>query len=163
MRGSPVDPADPPAGDPLAGARRVLGIDLGTRRVGVAVSDRSGTLASPLVVLQRTGDRDRDHRAIRALVVEEEAEGVVVGLPISLDGTLGPAARAALAEIDALASVVGVPVTTHDERFTTVSAERPMREMKMRAEQRRRSIDMRAAAVILQSWLDGRAARAARA
>ena len=136
---------------------RVLGLDLGTRRIGVAVSDRSGTLASPLTVLVRTGDRRRDHEAIRRLVVEEEAERVVVGLPLSLDGTVGRAARGAIAEADEMASVVGVPVETFDERLTTVSAERDLRQLQMRAEARRRVIDKVAAAVILQSWLDARA------
>jgi putative Holliday junction resolvase len=135
---------------------RVLGVDLGTRRVGVAVSDRSGTLASPLTVLLRTGDRRRDHEAIRRLVMEEEAERVVVGLPLSLDGSVGRAAKGAIAEADEMASVVGVPVETFDERLTTVSAERDLRELKMRGEARRRVIDKVAAAVMLQSWLDAR-------
>lgn len=134
----------------------MLGLDLGARRIGVAVSDRSGTIAGPLTTLQRSGDVARDHRAVRALVDEEEAEAVVVGLPLSLDGSTGPAARAALAEAEALASVVGVPVTLHDERFTTVSAERPMREMGMNARQRRKVVDKVAATVMLQAWLDRR-------
>ena len=71
--------------------RRVLGLDLGSKRIGVAVSDRSGTIASPLTVLARSGDVARDHRAIKALVDEEEAEAVVVGLPLSLDGSVGVA------------------------------------------------------------------------
>ena len=135
---------------------RVLALDLGTRRIGVAVSDRSGTLASPLTVLTRTGDRRRDHEAIRRLVEEEEAERVVVGLPLSLDGTVGPAAKGAIAEADEMASVVGVPVETFDERLTTVTAERDLRQLQMRAEARRRVIDKVAAAVMLQSWLDAR-------
>lgn len=143
-----------------AHVRRVLALDLGSKRIGVAVSDRSGTIAGPLTVLQRSGDKGRDHRAIRALVEEEEAEAVVVGLPLSLDGTIGRAAQAALDEVDALASVVGVPVATCDERFTTVSAERPMREMGMNAKQRRKVVDKMAAAVILQAWLDRRRGRA---
>lgn len=147
-------PAAPGAIPPEA--RRVLGLDLGSKRIGVAVSDRSGTIAGPLTVLQRSGDRGRDHRAVRDLVVEEEAEAVVVGLPLSLDGSVGRAAQAALDEVAALASVVGVPVATIDERFTTVSAERPMREMGMNAKQRRKVVDKMAAAVILQTWLDAR-------
>jgi putative Holliday junction resolvase len=133
---------------------RVLGIDLGTKRIGVAVSDRSGTIASPLTVVSRSGDVNRDHQRIRDLVVEEEVERVIVGLPLSLDGGMGPAARAAVAEADAMASVVGVPVETFDERFTTVTAESVLREQRMRAEARRRVIDKVAAAVMLQTWLD---------
>jgi putative Holliday junction resolvase len=122
------------------------------------VSDRSGTLASPLVVLQRTGEQHLDHEKIRDLVIEEEAERVIVGLPLSLDGSSGPAARAAAAEAEAMATVVGVPVELFDERFTTVSAERSLMEMRMRAQARRRVVDKVAAAVMLQSWLESKKA-----
>ena len=135
---------------------RALGIDLGSKRIGVAVSDRSGTIASPLTVLARTGSRQHDHERIRALVQEEEAECVVVGLPLSLDGSIGPAARGAIAEAEELSSVVGVPVETFDERLTTVSADRMLMEQRMNAQARRRVVDKVAAAVMLQSWLDGR-------
>ena len=138
---------------------RALAVDLGSKRIGIAVSDRSGTIASPLTVLQRTGSTKADHQRIAALVVEEEAEVVVVGLPLNMDGSLGPAARAALAEAQALGTVVGVPVETHDERRTTVTADAALMERKMRAPQRRRVIDKVAAAVLLQSWLDARSAR----
>jgi putative Holliday junction resolvase len=141
---------------------RVLGIDLGSKRIGIAVSDRSGTIASPLCVLQRTGSPAQDHRRIAELVAEEEAVAVVVGLPLSMDGSMGPAAKAAVAEAAAMASVVGVPVETYDERLTTVTADRSMMEARMRAEARRRIVDKIAAAVMLQAWLDGRAAREAR-
>jgi len=135
---------------------RALGIDLGSKRIGVAVSDRSGTIASPLTVLARTGSRPQDHQRIRALVQEEEAECVVVGLPLSLDGSIGRAARGAIAEAEELSSVVGVPVETFDERLTTVSADRMLMEQRMNAQARRRVVDKVAAAVMLQSWLDGR-------
>jgi putative Holliday junction resolvase len=135
---------------------RALGLDLGSKRIGVAVSDRSGTLASPLVVLERTGSRATDHRRIAALVAEEEAEILVVGLPLSLDGSIGPAARGAIAEVEQLASVVGVPVETFDERLTTVTAH-DLLAHRMRAQARRRIVDKVAAAVMLQTWLDSRA------
>jgi len=135
-------------------AVRVLGIDLGSKRIGVAVSDRSGTIATPLTVVMRSGDVERDHQRIRDLVVEEEAERVIVGLPLSLDGGMGPAALAAVAEADAMASVVGVPLETFDERLTTVTAESVLREQRMRPKARRRVIDKVAAAVMLQTWLD---------
>lgn len=141
---------------------RALGIDLGAKRIGVAVSDRSGTIASPLVVLQRTGSVAQDHRRIAALVVEEEAERVVVGLPLSMSGEMGRAAQAAVAEAQALATVVGVPVETYDERLTTVTADRALMEFKMKADARRRVVDKVAAAVMLQAWLDGRSQREAR-
>lgn len=138
---------------------RALGLDLGSKRIGVAVSDRSGTIATPLTVLHRRGQPADDHRAIAALVVEEEAEMVVVGLPLSLSGEMGPAARAAQREAEAIASVVGVPVETYDERLTTVTADRALMEARMRADARRRVVDKVAAAVMLQSWLDARQGR----
>jgi putative Holliday junction resolvase len=133
---------------------RVVGIDLGSKRIGVAVSDSTGTLASPYAVVPRSGDRAQDHRAIADIVDGAEAERVVVGLPRSLDGSLGPAARAAAAEVDELAAVLSVPVETHDERLTTVTADRSMMERGMNAEARRKVVDMVAAAVMLQAWLD---------
>jgi putative holliday junction resolvase len=138
---------------------RALGVDLGASRIGIAVSDRSGTIASPLTVLQRSGSKARDHQAIARLVAEEEAEAVVVGLPINMNGTLGPAAKAAAAEAEALATVVGVPVHTVDERRSTVTADQAMIQAGMRAPARRKVVDKVAAAVLLQHWLDGRANR----
>ena len=133
---------------------RALGLDLGSKRIGVAIGDRTGTIASPFQVLQRTGSLRRDHEAIAKLVVEEEADIVVVGLPFNMNGSLGPAADAAVAEAAALATVVGVPVVTFDERRTTVTADQAMMEMNMRAQARRRIVDKIAAAVMLQNWLD---------
>lgn len=135
---------------------RVLGIDLGSKRIGVAVSDRTGTIASPLTVIQRSGSPARDHQTIAKLVLEEEAEAVVVGLPLNMNGSEGPAAKAAIAEAKALATVVGVPVHTSDERRTTVTADRAMMEAGMNAQARRKVVDKVAAAVLLQHWLDGR-------
>jgi putative Holliday junction resolvase len=138
---------------------RALGIDLGSKRIGIAVSDRTGTIASPLVVLQRSGSVRRDHAAIAALVVEEEAEMLVVGLPLNMNGTSGSAAKAAIAEAEALATVVGVPVTMFDERRTTVTADRALMEARIGAQARRKLVDKVAAAVLLQTWLDSRAAQ----
>ena len=131
---------------------RALGVDLGSKRVGVAVS--SGTLATPYEVLARTGDRARDHARIGELVAEAGAEIVVVGLPLSLDGSIGPAAQRAIDEAAELAAALDVPVRTWDERLSTVTAERSLMEQNLRAPARRRVVDKVAAAVILQSWLD---------
>ena len=138
---------------------RALGIDLGSKRIGIAVSDRTGTIASPLLVLQRSGSLRRDHAAIAALVVEEEAEMLVVGLPLNMNGTSGPAAKAAIAEAEALATVVGVPVITFDERRTTVTADKALMEARIGARARRALVDKVAAAVLLQTWLDSRSAQ----
>lgn len=136
--------------------KRALGLDLGTKRIGVATSDSSGLLASPLTVLERTGDRARDHRAIAAIVAEEEATVIVVGLPLSLSGEVGPAAQNVLAEIEEMASVVGVPIETYDERLSSVTANEMLMARKMKAQARRRVVDKVAAAVVLQGWLDHR-------
>ena len=135
---------------------RALGLDLGSKRVGVAVSDGDGRVATPVEVLQRTGDRKADHRAVSALVEEWEAAVVVVGIPYSLDGTLGPMGRSMAAEAADLAAFLPIPVETYDERLTTVTAERSLREQDVRGPDRRRVVDMVAAAVMLQAWLDGR-------
>lgn len=135
---------------------RVVALDLGARRIGVAVSDVTGTLASPHLVLERSGDVATDHRRLAEIVAGVGAERVVVGLPLSLSGGTGPAAQAAADEALALAEVVGVPVETFDERLTTVSAERALRAGGTRARARRGVIDKAAAAVLLQAWLDGR-------
>jgi putative Holliday junction resolvase len=137
-------------------AGRVLGVDLGERRIGLAISDPSRTVASPYEVLTRTGDPDADRRAIVAAAREADATTIVVGLPLSLSGKHGPAARAALAEAEALRAVAGdIDVVLHDERLTTVTAERALTEARMRREARRRVVDKVAAAVMLQSWLEG--------
>ena len=135
---------------------RALGVDLGTRRVGLALSDSEGRIATPLEVLERTGSEAQDHAAIAAVAAEREVAVVVVGLPISLDGSMGPAARAARAEIGRLSAAVGVPVETCDERFSTAAAGRHLDRGEVRGSKRRRVVDMVAAAVLLQSWLDAR-------
>jgi putative Holliday junction resolvase len=135
---------------------RALGLDLGTRRIGVAISDDGGSIASPIETLHRSRDRAADHRAIAALVEEWGAGVVVVGLPLSLDGTNGPAATAALAEVEELRAALSVPVETHDERFTTVTADHQLREQGVRGKRRTAVIDQAAAAVLLQSWLEQR-------
>ena len=133
---------------------RAVALDIGTRRIGVALSDSNGTVATPYEVVQRSGDRGRDHRRIGQLVDEAGAEVVVVGLPFSLDGSIGPAARAILAEVEELRATLAVEVVTWDERLTTVEAERSLRVMGVKEGNRRRIVDQVAATVILQSWLD---------
>jgi putative Holliday junction resolvase len=148
----------------VSGARRrgvrALGVDPGTKRIGLAVSDLSGTIASPLLVLHRSRSRRHDLDEIARIAREEEAEVIVVGLPLNMDGSHGPAARAAVAEARRLATLVDVPVEMHDERLTTVTADRSMLEAGLDAIERRRRVDKVAAAVMLQSWLDARAASA---
>ena len=143
--------------------QRCLGVDLGERRIGLAVTDPSGVLASPHDTLERAGERADDHRAIVAAATEVGATCIVIGLPRSLDGKLGPAARAVLDEVEAiteLARPAGIEVDTYDERFSTMIAQRNLRDATPRRNKRQRAqrerIDASAAAVILQSWLDSR-------
>jgi putative holliday junction resolvase len=134
-----------------------IGVDVGTVRVGVAVSDPDGVLASPLVTLRRdAADRDRaDLAALARLVAERGAVEVVVGLPTSLSGRRGPAATAAEEYAAALAErVAPIPVRLADERFTTVSADRSLAERGISARRRRSVVDQAAAVLILQGWLD---------
>jgi len=140
---------------------RALGLDLGSKRIGVAVCDSGGTLAVPLETVGRSGDLARDHRRIAELVAEAEAEVVVVGLPLSLDGSEGPAARRARRELAALQRALPVPVATYDERWSTVEAEASLRAAEVGPRRRRQVIDAAAAAVILQGWLDHRRATVA--
>ena len=141
---------------------RAVGLDLGERRIGVAVSDRAGVVAVPHTTLRRSGDPAADRRAIAAVVDELGGERVVVGLPLSLDGGFGPAARSIEAEAAALGEVLPVPVELFDERFTTVTANRALADAGLRSRDRRRKVDETAATVLLQSWLDGRKAGAPR-
>ena len=137
---------------------RVLGIDLGSRRIGVALSDPTRTVASPLEVLERQRNRADDHRAIFALAREHNADVVVVGLPLSLSGDTGPAARGVLDEVAEMKAEAGtITVEVFDERLTTVTAERSLREARMRREARRRVVDKVAAAVMLQAYIEANA------
>ena len=141
---------------------RVIGLDLGARRVGVAVSDSGALVATPYETLERGRDHQADHGRIAAIVDEVGAALVVVGLPRSLDGGLGPAARLVLDEVDELAAALDVPVDTIDERLSTVTAERSLRAQGRKGKAKRAVIDQVAATVILQTWLDGPAGRTAR-
>jgi putative Holliday junction resolvase len=143
---------------------RVVAIDLGSVRIGVAYSDRRRTLASPWGAVARSGDAAADRRALVDVVREVEATVVVVGVPLSLSGGEGPAAKAALEEVVALRAVLeplGVAVETADERFTTTSAQRSLTAAGRKGRGARSVIDAAAAMVLLQSWLDGAPSRAA--
>lgn len=134
---------------------RTLGIDLGSKRIGVAVSDTDGRVATPIETVLRSGDRQGDHRRLLAIAAEWEVEHIVVGLPLSMDGSHGPAVRLVLDEVAQLRDLSPVPVDTYDERLTTVTAERSLRDLDLDAKARRKVIDQVAAAVLLQAWLDG--------
>ncbi len=139
----------------IAAGTRALGVDLGERRIGLALSDPSRTVASPYEVLGRSGDPVVDRRAIIAAAIELGANVIVVGLPLSLSGRTGPAARAALEEVEALRAISGgIDVVVQDERLTTVTAERALGEARMKRNDRRNVVDKVAAAIMLQAWLE---------
>ncbi len=134
-----------------------MGVDLGSRRIGIAVSDSARTVALPHATIARSSDAACDRRCLVDLVRELGAAVVVVGLPLSLDGSRGPAASAAATEADELAAALaadGIPVELADERFTTVSAHRVLAETGARERERRKAADETAAAVLLSAWLD---------
>ena len=136
---------------------RHLGLDVGDRRIGVALSDETATLASPLATLTRTGGR-RDAAAVAELARRHEVAAVVVGLPLNMDGTRGPQAAKVEAFAEALRRRLEVPVVALDERLTTVEAEERLRQAGRGWRERRQAIDQAAAVVILQEYLDRRSA-----
>jgi putative holliday junction resolvase len=145
--------------DSASGPRgRRLGVDVGEVRIGVALSDPAGILATPLVTLSRDRSGGRDLDALAAMVVEHEVVEVVVGLPRTLAGREGPAARAAADYARALGGRLGegVAVRLTDERLTTASATRMLAERGVRGRKQRAVIDQAAAVEILQGWLDAR-------
>ncbi|MEW6448218.1 MAG: Holliday junction resolvase RuvX [Bacillota bacterium] len=135
---------------------RVLGLDVGERRIGLAVSDPLGITAQGLGVLNR-GKLNEDVEQLQALVRKYEIEEIVVGLPRALDGGMGPQAQK-VAEFASLLEKKGIKVKFWDERFTTSAAERYLIEADVSREKRRRVIDKTAAVLILQSYLDSRRA-----
>ena len=136
---------------------RVLALDVGERRVGVAISDPTGALARPLQTLL-CGSREEDFAAIAGLVAEHDVGLVVVGRPLSLDGTEGPQARRVARYAEALAAHLPVRVVSWDERYTTAEAKEILRQGRGEKGRRRAhdkgKLDAVAAAVILQSYLD---------
>lgn len=136
----------------MAEPGRVLGLDLGDARIGVAISDDERRIAVPVGTV-RTG-APADLKAIAALVVEHGVTAVVVGHPLLLSGASGDRAHHAERFADALRAVLPVPVALQDERLSTSEAERALRETGASGRDRRRVLDRSAATVILQAWLD---------
>jgi len=137
---------------------RKLGIDYGDVRLGFALSDPMGIIASPLEVYTRKG-LDRDLQYIAALIKEKEVDAAVIGLPVNMDGTKGERAQKSLDFGGQLNRYCGVKVEYFDERLSTVSAERALLEGNMRREKRKEVIDKIAAQIILQNYLDSAKAR----
>ncbi len=158
-----ADPAPDRPGDPASapdpGRGRRLGVDVGTVRIGVAVSDPDAVLATPVETVTRDKRGGKHVRRLAALVDEYQVVEVVVGLPRTLADRAGASARDAIEVADLLAErVTPVPVRLVDERFTTVTAQRALREAGVRGRGQRSVIDQAAAVGILQNWLDQRRA-----
>jgi putative Holliday junction resolvase len=138
---------------------RVMGLDLGSKTIGVAVSDELGLTAQPVLTLRRSGLRP-DLAGIKQLASEHSVQQIVLGLPLNMDGTEGPMAKAAREFGAALEAKIGLPVEFWDERLSTAAAERALLEGDVSRKKRREVIDRLAASIILQSWLEARRTRA---
>lgn len=136
---------------------RALGLDVGSKAIGVALTDEAGIAAHPLTVLDRSGNSG-DAARIAALATEHGVTDVVVGMPYELSGKRGHRARRVEELIAALHTALGERVALHeqDERFTTAQAERVLIDARVSRERRKEVIDQQAAALILQGWLDAR-------
>jgi putative Holliday junction resolvase len=136
---------------------RVMALDLGELRIGVALSDETETLASALTTLRAVGPR-KDAQAVAMLVREHDAGAVLVGVPWRLDGSLGPQAAKAMAFVERLRRSLRVPVVTRDERLTSVAADERLAEAGVRRRARKVLLDRASAVLILQEYLDERTA-----
>ena len=134
---------------------RVLALDVGEKRIGVALSDPTGMLATPLATITRRG-KDPDLGEVTRLAVEHEVDEIVIGMPISLSGRMGAQAHRVSRFADDLADRTNLPIRSHDERYSSVEAERLIREAGSSPSRNKARIDAVAAAVILQSYLDSR-------
>lgn len=136
-------------------AVRVIGLDVGQKTIGMAISDELGIAAYPVATLARAGTA-ADAERVAEVVAEREAGAVVVGLPLELSGAEGPRVRRVRVFIDALRARLGeaIPVYEWDERFSTVAVERVLLEADLSRRRRKQVVDKQAAAFILQGWLD---------
>lgn len=132
---------------------RILALDHGTRRVGVAVSDELKMIATPLEYIAPEPFADFLAR-LKQILVEKEIELILVGLPRNMDGSYGPAAQKVQEFVAALRAEVALPIKTLDERLTTVQANRSLLQANVRRDQRKQKVDKTAAAILLQSYLD---------
>ena len=132
---------------------RILGIDFGTVRIGLALSDPTGTLASPLPHLEKK-TISQINAALTELVETHEISRVVVGLPRNMDGSYGPAAEKVRDFISKIQGSIGIPIETQDERLTTVQASKQLSQIGLNQKELRKKIDSSSASLILQQYLD---------
>ena len=132
---------------------RILALDPGTKRVGVAVSDELKLIAQPLEFILAE-PLEAFLTRLKALLLEKEVELILVGMPRNMDGTYGPAALKVQAFVATLKTAIAVPIKTWDERLTSAQANRFLIQAKVRREKRKQKVDQTAAAILLQSYLD---------
>jgi len=135
---------------------RIVGIDPGQARIGVAISDEEGSIAFPRETVPARGGTAEAARRVCEALADDEVSLAVVGLPLRLDGSEGEAARRARTFGEALAAALAVEVVYWDERLTTVAAERSLREMGRRGAKQREVVDQSAATILLQGYLDAK-------
>ncbi len=134
---------------------RTLGLDIGSKRIGLAVSDPSRQIAQPLTVVERKPDGS-ELAELKRLVEEYEISEIVVGLPLTMQGNLGPQAKEVTDYIDLLAQGLALPIRVWDERLTTLLADRSLSEAGAKITKRKRAVDKIAASIILQGYLDSK-------
>ena len=132
---------------------RILGLDVGTKRIGIAISDELGWTAQGVKTLHRR-DGESDLRKIRDITEQYGVEKIVVGLPRNMDGSLGPQAEMTLEFVQEMREILGVPIITWDERLSTVEATKMLIRADLSRKKRKQKVDMTAAVLILQSYLD---------
>ena len=135
---------------------QIAGIDPGEARIGIAISDEDGSIAFPRETVSARGGAAEAAKRVRDALEDDEVSLAVVGLPLRLDGSEGEAARRARAFGEVLGPTLGVQVVYWDERLTTVSAERSLREMGRRSSKQREVVDQSAATILLQGYLDAK-------
>ena len=135
---------------------RILGLDVGSKTVGVAVSDELSLTAQGVTTLKRKG-LHQDIKQLLRLIEEHRVEKIIVGLPKNMDGSLGPSAKMVLSLIEELRKSIDLPIVTWDERLSSVAAQRALLEADMSRKKRKRVIDKVAALIILQGYLDSQA------
>lgn len=135
---------------------RILAIDHGTRRMGIAISDELKTIAQPLEFVPAEPFESFLER-LREIIAQKSVELILVGMPRNMDGTYGPAAQKVQAFVETLKQAIEVPIRTWDERLTTAQANRFLIAADVRRRDRKEKVDKTAAAILLQSYLDSRA------
>lgn len=133
---------------------RYMGLDVGDKTIGVAISDEAGIAANPVTVIARTGSLKREIGEVRRLAEESGVGRIVVGMPFMLDGSVGIQAEKVTAFVEELRKRIRIPIVTWDERLTTVEVERILIESDQSREKRKKVIDKMAAAVMLNSYMD---------